>query len=141
MVGDEGRLRQVFANLLSNALTHTPPGTPVAVLVRSDDGWAEIEVSDRGPGLAADEAAHVFEPFYRADPARGRVHDADRMSSRAPGSGSPSSPRSPRHTAATSRVVSQPADGATFIVRIPVEGAAQLEDATPPMPVDVDGQA
>jgi two-component system, OmpR family, sensor kinase len=73
LVGDEGRLRQVFANLLSNALTHTPAGTPVAVRVRSAEGWAEIDVSDRGPGLTADETAHVFEPFYRADPARGRV--------------------------------------------------------------------
>ena len=38
VMGDEGRLRQVFANLLSNALTHTQPGTPVEVRVRSEDG-------------------------------------------------------------------------------------------------------
>ena len=50
VVGDEGRLRQVFANLLSNALTHTPAGTAVAVRVRADDGWAELEVSDAAPG-------------------------------------------------------------------------------------------
>ena len=142
VVGDEGRLRQVFANLLSNALTHTPPGTPVAVHVRSEDGWAEIEVSDRGPGLAVDEAAHVFEPFYRADPARGRVRSDDGSDAeQGTGLGLAIVAAIAEAHGGDVRVVSQPTEGATFIVRVPFERAVPLEESTPPMPVDVDGPA
>jgi two-component system, OmpR family, sensor kinase len=134
VIGDEVRLRQVIGNLMSNALTHTPDGTPIEVLIRSgnlneaaaatamarpDDGeepggeepasrapeaspapeasdaasWdaehvppqpapldpaasalsgpaAVLEVTDHGPGLTTEQAEHVFERFYRADPAR-----------------------------------------------------------------------
>jgi two-component system OmpR family sensor kinase len=72
VTGDEARLRQVTANLLTNARAHTPEGTRVHVRVRSTPEGAEIEVADDGPGLAPDEAARVFERFYRADPARTR---------------------------------------------------------------------
>ncbi len=127
VIGDEVRLRQVIGNLMSNALTHTPQGTPIDVLIRSGDlseaasatavarpdvtyepGTAEadyrdtdkgelswdsehvplpsgttignrrlgaapaavLEVTDHGPGLTSEQAGHVFERFYRADPAR-----------------------------------------------------------------------
>jgi two-component system OmpR family sensor kinase len=70
--GDESRLRQVFANLLSNALEHTPKGTPIEVKVSDDEGWAVASVHDSGPGIEPEHADHIFEPFYRADPSRGR---------------------------------------------------------------------
>jgi len=149
VIGDEVRLRQVIGNLMSNAMTHTPDGTPIDVVIRSgnldeaaaatavarpdtaeptwedepatDDwetadnrpaaenpaNWADdahldadhvppppgaptpasptreapatrglsgpaavLEVTDHGPGLAREQADHVFERFYRADPAR-----------------------------------------------------------------------
>ena len=70
--GDELRLRQVLANLLENARTHTPPATPVAVRVGIAGADAVIEVSDQGPGMSADDAARVFERFWRADPSRAR---------------------------------------------------------------------
>lgn len=70
--GDEQRLRQVFANLVSNAIVHTPAGTPVMVRTRVDGEAAVIEVSDDGPGMTAEVAARAFERFYRADPARSR---------------------------------------------------------------------
>ena len=73
VIGDEARLRQVTANLLANARVHTPEGTRVRVRVRSSEEGAELEVADEGPGLAPDEAAHAFERFYRADPARARA--------------------------------------------------------------------
>ena len=72
VTGDETHLRQVAANLLANALRHTPAGTPVRVRLRAADGWAELEVADEGPGMDAEHAARVFEPFYRADPSRTR---------------------------------------------------------------------
>lgn len=74
VMGTESRLRQVFANLLANALRHTPPGTPVEVVVgfNSHDGHARIEVRDHGTGIDDDTARKVFERFYRSDFARSR---------------------------------------------------------------------
>ncbi len=73
--GDDARLRQVLGNLVTNALTHTPPGTPIIVRLASRDGLAVIEVHDRGPGLSPEQQDRVFERFYRADPARTRRAD------------------------------------------------------------------
>jgi two-component system OmpR family sensor kinase len=80
VLGDEARLRQVISNLISNALTHTPDGTPidVRILASGQDGRlavpsAVLEVADRGPGLSAEQSERVFERFYRADQARGRT--------------------------------------------------------------------
>ena len=74
VLGDDQRLRQVLANLVNNALTHTPAGSPVEVRVGAEslDGrpGAAVEVVDHGPGLTPEQAERVFERFYRADPAR-----------------------------------------------------------------------
>lgn len=72
VAGDEARLRQVVGNLVANALQHTPAGTPVEVAVVPDGSWVAWHVVDHGPGLAPDQAARVFERFYRADPSRSR---------------------------------------------------------------------
>jgi two-component system, OmpR family, sensor kinase len=74
VIGDEARLRQVVHNLVCNALTHTPAGSPVTVRV-STDGEADqvdVEVSDRGPGLDDADTERVFERFFRADASRSR---------------------------------------------------------------------
>ena len=77
VLGDEVRLRQVIGNLMNNALTHTPDGTPVAVRLlagpRQPVPSVILEVADQGPGLRPDQAEHVFERFYRADQARTRT--------------------------------------------------------------------
>jgi two-component system OmpR family sensor kinase len=75
VLGDEAQLRQVSTNLLSNALRHTGADTPITVRVGVPPGEriAVFEVADRGPGLSPDDAARVFERFYRADPARRRL--------------------------------------------------------------------
>jgi two-component system OmpR family sensor kinase len=79
VLGDEARLRQVIGNLMSNALSHTPDGTPIEVriLAHGPDGRlpapsVTLEVADCGPGLNGEQADRVFERFYRADQARGR---------------------------------------------------------------------
>lgn len=73
VLGDEARLRQVMSNLVGNAITHTPPGTPVRIGVGTHDGLAILELSDRGPGMTAGQAARIFDRFHRADTARGRT--------------------------------------------------------------------
>ena len=70
---DEARIRQVIANLLSNAMRHTPDGTPVRVAVHSTGDRAHLSVTDEGPGMNAEQAARAFERFYRADPSRTRA--------------------------------------------------------------------
>ncbi|KAF0846817.1 sensor histidine kinase [Nocardia caishijiensis] len=72
VLGDEARLRQVLANLLGNALTHTPPGSPIMVRLRPGDDEVAVDVVDEGPGLSEQAAARVFERFYRTDDSRAR---------------------------------------------------------------------
>ncbi len=68
--GDLPRLRQVFVNLLENAIRYTPEGGEIRVGGRRDHGNAVVEVRDTGPGIAAGDLANLFEPFYQADKAR-----------------------------------------------------------------------
>lgn len=68
---DPFRMRQVFSNLLNNALQHTPTGTRIVLSARSNGDQVEITVSDNGPGIAPDDLPHIFDRFYRADRARG----------------------------------------------------------------------
>nr|WP_052070029.1 HAMP domain-containing sensor histidine kinase [Rhodococcus fascians] len=70
--GDDARLRQVLANLVGNAVRHTPESASITVCVGTTRSSVLLEVEDTGPGLAEDEAAHVFERFYRADSSRTR---------------------------------------------------------------------
>ncbi|GAA2168051.1 HAMP domain-containing sensor histidine kinase [Pedococcus bigeumensis] len=72
--GDDAKLRQLLANLVSNALNHTPMGSPleIAVGTRESDHHVVLEVRDHGPGVDPDKARKVFERFYRADPSRVR---------------------------------------------------------------------
>jgi signal transduction histidine kinase len=68
---DPQRIEQVLLNLLSNATRHTPVGGRILLQAsRASTGEALIKVCDSGPGLNEDELGHVFDRFYRADPAR-----------------------------------------------------------------------
>jgi signal transduction histidine kinase len=71
---DQHRLGQVLANLLDNALRHTPRGGQVSIAAAADDGGLTITVTDDGEGIPAEHLPHVFERFYRADAARTREH-------------------------------------------------------------------
>ena len=73
VLGEEGRLRQVLSNLVTNALTHTPPGTAVTVRVGTQGTQVLLEVADNGPGLSTEDAERIFERFYRADESRARA--------------------------------------------------------------------
>jgi two-component system OmpR family sensor kinase len=77
VVGDRDQLLRLLLNLLTNAAIHTKPDGPIrleAIQGRTPAGPAiALKVIDAGPGLPADEAAHVFERFWRADKARSRA--------------------------------------------------------------------
>lgn len=72
VTGDEARLRQVVANVVGNALVHTPSNSAIEIRARRDGSVGVVEVADEGPGMAPEVAARVFERFFRADSARSR---------------------------------------------------------------------
>ena len=72
MLGDEVRIHQVIANLLANARSHTPDGTPIAVMITSSEDGLSISVADKGPGISEVDQKRIFERFYRADSSRAR---------------------------------------------------------------------
>jgi len=68
--GDRDRLKQALMNMVVNALQHTPAGGKVLVALDRRHGYARLSVSDTGMGIDAEDLPHVFERFFRADPAR-----------------------------------------------------------------------
>ncbi len=112
VTGDDLRLRQAVANLVRNALVHTPPGTPVEVALLSQNGHAEIDIIDHGPGVPAEQRERIFERFHRADPLRSRDQG---------GSGLGLSIASAVVTAHGGRinVTDTPGGGATFRIELP----------------------
>jgi len=130
VVGDEVGLRQVVGNLMSNAMTHTPEGTPIDITIsvgEPDKGQALtaegpaviLEVKDHGPGLSAEQQEHVFERFYRTDRARTRT---------AGGTGLGLAIVAAMIDAHRGKVwvESQPGDGATFGFALPLAPEARL---------------
>jgi heavy metal sensor kinase len=71
--GDRMLLRQVVMNLLHNAIQHSDAGGRIAIAVGAGAGGASCSVRDEGPGIAPEHRGHLFERFFRADPARSRA--------------------------------------------------------------------
>jgi two-component system OmpR family sensor kinase len=118
--GDEPRLRQVVANLLDNARIHTPVGTPVTIRLAVEGEEAILDVTDHGPGMSDEEAARVFERFYRGDPSRSRESGGT-------GLGLSIAAAIVRAHGGTIGVSAAPGDGATFRIRLPLQPAPTLE--------------
>jgi two-component system OmpR family sensor kinase len=123
VLGDEVRLRQVLANLVSNAITHTPDGSPIGIRLSTGSDQIVVEVIDRGPGLSEADVARVFERFYRVDAARSRA---------AGGSGLG---LAIVHSIVLAHggqveVATTPGGGATFRVRLPAAPIAQAAATT-----------
>jgi signal transduction histidine kinase len=70
--GDGARLKQVIVNLLDNAIKYTPNQGLITLSVRHKKTEVTLEVMDTGPGIPAEAVPHLFERFFRVDPARSR---------------------------------------------------------------------
>ncbi|GAC1391249.1 MAG: ATP-binding protein [Ktedonobacteraceae bacterium] len=73
VLGDEARLIQALINLLDNAIIYTNAGGQVTITVEKKDAAACITIRDTGIGIAPEHIPHLFERFYRVDPARVRT--------------------------------------------------------------------
>jgi two-component system OmpR family sensor kinase len=115
--GDDGRLRQVIGNLMTNALVHTPPDAAVTLRLYAVPGdRAVVEISDTGPGLSDLQRTRVFERFYRADEARTRHTEREATGT---GLGLAIVAAIVRAHQGSVEVFSEPGQGATFRVTLP----------------------
>nr|WP_221381397.1 ATP-binding protein [Actinoplanes polyasparticus] len=110
---DQDRMRQVLGNLLTNAIRYTDRGGRVVVRTRAEAGEAVLSVEDTGVGIAAGDVPHVFERFWRADPARQRATGGS-------GLGLTIAQRIVTDHGGRIEVVSRPHLGTTFTVRFPL---------------------
>jgi two-component system phosphate regulon sensor histidine kinase PhoR len=125
--GDRTLLRQVFVNLVHNAILHSPRGATITVAIAQDDGLAECCVSDAGPGIAPQHRAHVFQRFYRADPARSQAAGGA-------GLGLALVRSIVELHGGTVVLVDRDGPGAVFCVRLPAEGAQPATASARPRP-------
>lgn len=72
VVGDHDRLKQLMLILVDNALKYTSEGGEVTLSLWRENGWAQLQIADTGPGIPAEDIPHIFERFYRVDKARTR---------------------------------------------------------------------
>jgi two-component system, OmpR family, sensor kinase len=128
VLGDESRLRQVIGNLMTNALTHTPAGTPVWLRLSGTDTDAVVEVADAGPGLTPEQRERVFERFYRVDAARTRREAQAHRDASGAGLGLAIVAALVAAHGGRVDVDSAPGQGATFRVVLPREATEQKPD-------------
>jgi two-component system sensor histidine kinase SenX3 len=121
VLGDQTLLVTALANLVSNAISYSPPGSPVSISRRKRGGSIEIAVTDRGIGIAREHQERVFERFFRVDNARSRETGGTGLGLAIV-----------KHVAANHngriRLWSQPGTGSTFTLSIPAYRDADTED-------------
>ena len=137
VAADPAHLETVLTNLLSNAVTFTPPGGAVRVSVEGSEGGARVVVADTGPGIAPDALPYVFDRFYTADDGTGRRGGAG------VGIGLALAKELTELHGGTLTAESAPGDGGRFTVALPLGDAplAQPVAAGPwaPSPLPSDG--
>ena len=119
---DPSRMRQVVANLLSNALKFTPSGGSVVLSLRPEDGRAVITVADTGPGISAEDLPHVFDRFFRGRDVRASGS----------GIGLTVVRELVEAQGGTVAVSSELGAGATFAVRLPAASSGPQKEFTSP---------
>jgi signal transduction histidine kinase len=115
---DGDRLERAIANLLRNALEHTPSGGRVHVLVSGDGAHASVEISDTGEGIAEADLPNIWTRFYRAERSRARAGDA----SDGAGLGLAITKGIVELHGGQVQVRSRPGAGSVFTVVLPIEG-------------------
>ncbi len=117
MDGDETGLIQVMVNLLDNAVKYTPAGGQIAVMAQQTSSHIEFSVKDDGLGIPIEEQVPIFERFYRLDPARNRHQGGF-------GLGLAIAKKIVESHHGTIHVVSEPGQGALFVVQLPQQSSA-----------------
>jgi signal transduction histidine kinase len=114
--GDELRLRQLFLNLIANAVKYTPAGGTLEITLLHEGPMARVDLTDSGIGIPEDALPHIFDRFYRVDQARNRMDG---------GSGLGLSIVQALVKAHGGRIAvrSVPGSGSTFSVFLPLESA------------------
>ena len=131
--GDATLLVTALSNLVDNAVSYSPPGSPVSVSRRLANGFVEIAVTDRGLGIASEHQERVFERFFRIDQARSRATGGTGLGLAIV-----------KHVAANHggdvQLWSRPGTGSTFTLRVPAhpQSAGRIPH-TPPTPEHVGG--
>lgn len=110
---DPQRTEQIIANLLSNAVRHTPGGGNITVGAKKETEHAVVWVQDTGEGIDAEHLPHIFDRFYRVDQARSR-------STGGTGLGLAIAKQLVEAQKGTIAVASEPGEGTTFSVRFPL---------------------
>jgi signal transduction histidine kinase len=114
VLGDRDAAERILVNLLDNAAKYSPAGSGIAVAVRAgSDGYVEVAVADRGPGVPAGERDRIFERLYRGD--RSRSIGADQGA----GLGLAICRALARGQGGDVTVRDTPGGGATFVVTLP----------------------
>jgi signal transduction histidine kinase len=108
----------LFLILLDNAVKYTPPQGRITVSLRASDGFAVAEVRDTGIGIAAEDLAHIFERFFRADRVRSRETGGA-------GLGLCIGQWIAQAHGGTIRAFSKPGEGSVFQVQIPLAGEGE----------------
>jgi two-component system OmpR family sensor kinase len=120
VMGDMDRLKQLFLNLVENAIKYTPPGGEVRLALSKKAGSAQLEVADNGIGIPPENLPHIFDRFYRVDKARTRAQGGS-------GLGLSIAKWIAQAHGGNIRVTSTVGEGTTFTVILPLyEPAAQL---------------
>jgi signal transduction histidine kinase len=111
---DRHRIREMLFNIVTNAIKYTPQGGTVLISLAQDDDAVTVSVRDTGIGIAAGDLPHVFERFWRADPARSRTGDRPGV-----GLGLAITKWIVEAHGGTISVQSRPGRGSVFTVRLP----------------------
>jgi two-component system OmpR family sensor kinase len=114
---DRHRIREMLLNMVTNAIKYTPQGGTVALSLEEDEDSVTFTVRDSGIGIAAGDLPHIFERFWRADPARSRTGDRPGT-----GLGLAITQWIAEAHGGTITVQSRPGRGSLFTVRLPKTG-------------------
>ncbi len=113
VTGSALHLRRLILNLVQNAIRYSPRDSAIFLEVRPSDHEAVLTVRDQGCGIASEDLPHIFEPFYRADPARARETGGT-------GLGLAIAEQIVRAHGGRIQVVSRPGNGSTFAIYLPL---------------------